>query len=380
MRILHVIASLDKTQGGPPPVVTGMCAALAARGHDVSLYANQSLQPFLEPEAASFRLAYFPVDWSPFQVSWAMERQLRELDQFDIVHTHMLYRFPQAAAAWHARRQGVPYCVQPHGALAPNVFYGKRRLGRKAYVEAIERRNLVKASGLIFTTPQELSWASELNMTPARTFIVPVGAEIRALSRKADPQAFRSRHGIGDKKLVLWMGRMVESKGLAMLVTAFAHVLKERGDIVLALCGPDTNGFRSSLERLVAELDIHGQVVFTGMIEGEHKQEAFCAADLFVLPSDSENFGLAALEALATGCPVLLSPGVSLGADVVAAGAGLIAPRDTQQWTGKILDIMQDEPGRYKMALAAQTFAWRYDWSHVVCLLEDAYRAMMARQ
>lgn len=379
MKILHVIATLDRKQGGPPPVVTGMCAALAARGHEVTLYANESAEPYLAATASPFELAYFPVDWAPYQISWAMAQKLRDLRHFDIVHSHMLYRFPQAIAAHQARRQGISYCVQPHGALSPTVYNGKRWLGRAAYVAAIERRNIQKAAGVIFTAQQELVWASELGLTPPYPFVVPVGADIMALSRPADGAAFRARYGLGGSKVVLWMGRLVASKGVDLLISAFAQAAKDVPDMVLVLAGPDTSNCRKSLENLATALDIDERLVFTGMIEGEEKQQSFCAANLFAFPSESENFGLAALEAMAVGTPALLSPGVSIAADVAALGAGLVVQRDVPSWAAAIKKVMIDDACRAAMSDAAKQAAWRYDWSSVVGTLEDAYRIMLER-
>lgn len=377
MKILHVIATLDKKQGGPPPVVTGMCAALTARGHQVTLFANESAEPYLSSAASPFELVYFPVDWGAYQISWSMARKLRDLQHFDIVHTHMLYRFPQTMAAHQARRQKIPYCVQPHGALAPTVYHGKRRLGRAAYVAAIERHNIEKAAGVIFTASQELAWASELGLAPPRPFVVPVGADIAALSRRADGSAFRTRHGLDDGKIVMWMGRLVASKGGELLVSAFAQAAQAYPDLRLVLAGPDTGNCRPSLENLARALGVDGRLVFTGMIEGEEKLQALGAADLFAFPSESENFGLAALEAMASGVPVLLSPGVSIAADIAAAGAGKVVRRDVASWSGAIMEMMGNNAQRDAMGEAAKQAAWRYDWSNVIEVLEDTYRTVL---
>jgi glycosyltransferase involved in cell wall biosynthesis len=380
MKILHVIATLDRTQGGPPPVVTGMCAALAARGHEVTLYSNASAAPFLSPQSASFNLEYFRLDWSPYQVSLAMAHRLRDLSRFDLVHTHMLYRFPQAIAAYQARRQGIPYCVQPHGALAPVVYKGKRKFWRSSYMAAIERRNLEKCAGIIFTARQELDWARELGFARRPPYIVPVGADIEKLARRGNGNAFRDRYGIGSNALLLWMGRLVESKGLDLLLSAFAAAVATNSELRLVLAGPDTNQYRSVLEKLVCQLGLTQYVFFTGMIEGEEKQQALCAADLFVLPSESENFGLAALEAMAVGCPVLVSPGVSIAADVAAAGAGFIVERESALWGRMIANLLDDKVKCAMMGQAAARFARCYDWSVVGKMLEDSYRTMMERQ
>ena len=177
--------------------------------------------------------------------------------------------------------------------------------------------------------------------------------------------------------MVLWMGRLVQSKGLELLLSAFAVALATNSSMRLVLAGPDSVDYKTRLEKLAKTLGIERFVIFTGMIENEEKQQALVAADLFALPSESENFGLAALEAMAVGCPVLMSPGVSIVNDVVAAGAGLLVNREIAPWAKALLDLLNDKSRLATMGRAAIKFSLRYDWSIIGRSLEETYLSMI---
>ena len=353
-----------------------MCTALASRGHQVCLYTNESADPILTAENAAFELHQFSVEWRPYQLSLSLAKALHvNIRRFEFVHIHMLHRFPQAAAAHFARRDAVPYCVQPHGGFAPNIYFGRRKVARQAYVGLIERRDVERAAGVLHTAELEEQWIREIGLNPRKSYIVPVGADIAELSHAVDPKPFRERFNLGNRKIVLWMGRIVEMKGLRLLCEAFAQC--QILDASLVMVGPDPVGHRAELESLVSKLGIRDKVVFTGFLDGESKRQALTSADIFVLPSLSENFGLAALEAMALGCPAFISPGVCIANDIAAAGAGLVIEREAASWAQVLSNLLTDSRQRTGMGIAARQFSWRYDWSNVAMELEQSYTAML---
>jgi glycosyltransferase involved in cell wall biosynthesis len=355
-----------------------MCSALTHLGHDVSLYANESPDPYLIADKAQFDLRYFPVHWNPYQVSLSLAKALSaNVKRFDLVHIHMLHRFPQAVAAFIARKTRIPYCIQPHGALAPYVFFNKRKYARQTYLLMIERRDIESAAGVVHTAKEEEQWTGEIGLHPRQSFIVPIGADVAKLSRHADPSCFRRRFDLGGQRIILWMGRIVQAKGLPLLLEGVAQSLRQATDVSVVLAGPDPVGHRAQLESLASLLGIRDKIIFTGPLDGEDKQRALCSAEIFVLPSHSENFGLAALEAMAVGHPVLLSPGVCIANEVAMAGAGLILQRDANAWGAALAGLLADKERCTKMGEEGRRFAWRYDWSNVVTQLERSYYQMV---
>lgn len=374
LKLLHVIHTLDPMGGGAVNAARSMCAALAARGHDVSLYATG---PQALDQQGAYRTRIFPMEFAPMAVSAGLMRALRETTDVDLVHIHMLYRFPQAAAAFVSRRNAIPYCVQPHGALEPVLYHKReRRSAKRLYEKLIENRNLNHAVGLIYTAQGEKQAVDFLKLRPP-AFVVPLGIDLP----QAEPVRglFRKARGLEDKELVVWMGRMVPVKGLDILIRAFAGLARRRPNSVLVLIGPDTDNLAAGLQGLMAELGLApNRVIFTGMLQGEEKQAAVKDADLFVLPSHTENFALAALEAMVLGCPTIVSQGVKTAPDIAAAGAGLVVAAEPAALEMAMDRLLDDGAMRGQMGKAARTFARGFDWPMVIDRLEQAYRAMTA--
>jgi glycosyltransferase involved in cell wall biosynthesis len=375
LRLLHVIHTLDPAGGGAVMAARSMCAALGGRGHQVTLLAAG---PERRSEAGIYRTEVFPMEFAPMALSLGLARAMKECADVDLVHIHMLYRFPQAAAAAFARWHAIAYCVQPHGALEPVLFHKpERRLAKRLYERAVELPNLRRAAGLIYTAPGERDAVDFLHL-PAPAYIVPNGVALADFPANELTEGFRARHGLEDSELVVWMGRLVPVKGLGILCRAFAVIAQDRPKAMLALVGPDSEGHGAALKRMIGELGIAGRVIFTGLLEGADKLCALAAADLFVLPSYTENFGLAAVEAMAMSRPVIVSTGVKIAEEIAQAGAGRVVPPQAPALAAAIGALLDDAPARRRMAVAARTLAGRHDWSIVIPRLEAAYGAMIA--
>jgi glycosyltransferase involved in cell wall biosynthesis len=374
LKLVHVIHRLDAAAGGAVGAATSMCAALAECGHDVTLYATG---PEAREQGGAYRTRVFATQFAPMAVSAGFLSALPQLQDADLVHIHMLYRFPQAAAAWFCRGHGIPYCVQPHGALEPVLFHKReRRSAKRLYENLVEKRNLGRAAGLIYTAKGEKDAVDFLDLAPP-AFIVPLGLHLSQFDQQA--AGFRARHGLEERELIVWMGRLVPVKALDVLITAFAALARERPRAVLALVGPDTEGHAAALRALIVSLGLASdQVIFTGMLQGREKLAALKEADLFVLPSHTENFALAALEAMAMGRPVIVSSGVKIAPEILAAGAGLVVAPQSGELQDAMRRLLDDGQARARMGAAARQLALRYDWPVIVGELEGAYAAMIA--
>jgi len=255
----------------------------------------------------------------------------------------------------------------------------ERRTTKRLYEMLVENRNLRNAAGLIYTAEGERDSVEFLHLSPP-SFVVPNGLHLSEFSSDKVGRGFRSRYGLEGQELIVWLGRLHPVKGLDLLCRAFAAVAATRPRAMLVLIGPDTVDYQATLQHLVDQLGIGGKVVFTGMLHGPEKLAALNEADIFVLPSQTENFGLAAAEAMAMGCPVIVSHGVKIAPEIVAAHAGRAVASNVDELSGAIADLLSDGDARRAMAAAAKTLARRFDWSAVVCRLEDAYKAMIAAQ
>jgi glycosyltransferase involved in cell wall biosynthesis len=243
------------------------------------------------------------------------------------------------------------------------------------YERLVENRNLGHAAGLIYTAQGEMEAAGFLNLSPP-AYVVPLGLDAASFDRAG---GFRARYGLADKELILWMGRLAPVKGLDLLIRAFAGLARRRPKAVLVLVGPDTENLGQGLRQLLVELGMDPKrAIFTGMLHGNEKRAALSEADLFVMPSHTENFALAAVEAMALGRPVIVSNGVKIAPEIAKAGAGIVVSLQGAELEIALADLLEDVQRRLRMGEAALALARQYGWPVIVGRLEEAYRAMMA--
>lgn len=389
MRILQVISNLSPRYGGPPKVCIEMSRALARVGEEVTIYttnrdfpAGVMKVPHSVPvNKSGYTVWYFPVEFSPYAMSLGMARRLRsKLQDFDVVHIHGLYRFPQAAAAHYARVHRVPYLIRPHGSLDPFLYNRrKNRLVKRAYEHLVERRNLDQAAAIHFTSQEEMDLTSLLNLK-AMGVVVPNGLDLAEYRDLPERGRFRERYGLGDKKIILHLGRINFKKGLDILVGAFARLAKSREDVQLVLAGPDNEGFGVRVKGWLTERGVEDKAVFTGMLQGEEKLEVLVDADVFALPSYTENFGIAVVEAMASGLPVVISDRVNICREVEEAGAGLVTTCNERDVAEAISVLLEDCYTRQVMGEAGKALVRRcYDWDSLVWRLMDTYRRVSTK-
>ncbi len=384
MRILHVIPSLAPRFGGPPFAAVQMCGELARRGLDVALYTtnvglDRDSPPVSAPVLSSpgrMVIRSFPVSLPGlFGVSYELARALRaDVESFDLVHIHSLYRFASSAAAHYARRAGVPYLVRPHGTLDPFMF--RRRRGLKSIYEALlERRNLEGAAAVHFTTTEELELARSSGIK-FRAVVIPLGVHVdTGAGAGAREELNRLWPATRGKQTILYFGRINFKKGLDILAAAFGAVARARAGAHLLIAGPDAEGYGQRVREWLAAENVADRVTFTGMLGGTAKQSALRGSDLFVLPSYSENFGIAVVEAMAAGLPVVISDRVNIWREVQQAGAGLVTGCDPTEVAWAILRLLDSEPLRRATAQAAlRLVRERYTWEAAGQRMIEVYR------
>ena len=382
MNILHVVANLDRATGGPAVACLGSARLMARRGHEVRILATARGLAAQDAAAGTgiagggeLAIETFPLGRPGFfGTSWPLRRRLAQiLPACDVVHLHSLYLFHDWATGALCRRLAKPYIVRPHGTLDPYIH--RRHRLRKALVEiAFQNRVLERAAGLHYTTEEEWELARPVARNP-RGAIVANGIDLDDYDRLPDRSELRARHPmIGDRKVVLFLGRLHLKKGLDVTIEAFARVARERRDICLVLAGPD-DGMRARAEAWIAAAGIGDRALFTGMLAGAEKRIVYAGSDVFLLPSLSENFGITVIEAAACGLPVVISDRVNLCTAFEAAGAGLVAP-PTADGFARQLRFLLDNPdaARELGRRAADLVRRRYGWDALGDDYESMYR------
>ena len=392
MRVLHVIPGLASRTGGPVPYVLESSLALAAHGIQTTTFATDighaasagRLQRIAPGEllevAARLDVRLFPVR-PPHRLTFspALYRALaHEVGRYDVVHVHSLFLFPQFAVHRQAARRGVPYVVSPHGSLDP-VLRGRGRL-RKGVTDLLWQRTfLERAAALHLTTDEEARLVADIAPSVPRA-VVPVGIHWEHFQNLPSPDRFRQTFLAGHAgPVVLNLGRISYKKGLDLLIRAFSLVSTRVDDAVLVLAGPDDEGLRPQLAGLAERAGVAERVVFTGMLRGADRLGALAAADVWALPSQTENFGIAVVEALAAGCATLVSPAVNLAPELERAGAAIVCRNDEHEFAEAIVRLLEDDAGRRALGERGREFARRYDWPRVAPGLAALYAGVVSR-
>lgn len=381
MRILHVVPSYIPAvrYGGPIQSVHGLCAALARRGHDVQVYTTNvdgeglSDVPVGEPVFIDgVTVRYFATGQARriFR-SPAMKTMLEcHLSEFQISHLHSVFLWPTTAAARTARRLGVPYVLSPRGMLVPELIKRKNRIIKQSWIELFDRRNLSAAAAVHVTSDLEAEGLRSLGLVTRCLATIPNGVDL-------PPQelaTIRKWEMLDADPVVLFLGRINWKKGLDRLIPAMAHTSGAQ----LIVAGNDEEGYAPQLLSLVRQHGIGDRVHFIGSLYGAEKWRVIAAADVLVLPSYSENFGIVVLEAMASGVPVIVTPEVGLAATVSATGAGLVVEGHPEKLGAAIATLLADPLQRRRMGEAGRDAARRlFSWDVIAHQMERLYASVI---
>ncbi len=372
--------------GGPTHSCIGMAEAVAARGHDVRI-CTTDLAPAsadgpvpIDQPVKRNGVTYYYYHWPSFTFMAYAPGMIAALPRLvgdvDAVHIHSLYLAHCWATARTARAQGVPYLVRPHGTLDPYIY--QRRRFRKSIVEALFQNRVNRhAAAMHYTTEEEMRLASPyVPGTPG--VVVPLGLDPARYASPPLNVSLRSRWPeIGNRPILLFYSRLNFKKGLDILIQAFARTLAAGHDWHLVLAGPD-HGMEEKVRGWVAEAGLGERTTFTGMLEGDIALAALHEADLFILPSLSENFGVSVIEAMACGTPVLISDRVNIWREAQADGAAMVAPPTVDDTEKMMVAAMTDPAARAAMGEAGRaSVSRRYTWSKVGAKLESVYEEII---
>jgi glycosyltransferase involved in cell wall biosynthesis len=323
---------------------------------------------------------YFPVQYRALTFSTNLKRFIKNnIATFDIIHIHGLYRFPPTYTAYQARKQGVPYVICPHGALDPYLYTKSSRnvLLKRLYERWFDLPNLHSAGAIHYTAEDERLRAAFLGLR-APSFVVPNGIDWGRYAHLPARGTFRDSLGIEDAQLVLFLGRLHHKKGLDLLIPAFEKVHQQFPGVHLAIVGPENDNYGEQVRSWVTDRGLTNAVHFVGHLDGADVIQAYVDADVFVLPSYTENFGLTVVEAMACGLPVVISDQVNIHADVAQSGAGLVTRCDADKVAEAVISLMGDSDRRSVMGRggreAAQT---RYTWPTIVDALSREYESVV---
>jgi len=390
LKVLHVVPSLGLRHGGVSVSIRELCYGLARLGVGVQVWTtSRAYDPPIDGptddrlRSAGVGVRYFPVHpWGwlgqRYAYSPALSAALREgVWEADLVHIHALWLHPTRAAAQTCQQVGRPYIVSPCGALDPYSLRIHWPL-KRAYGLWIERRTLAGAAAVHFTSSQEQNQSDMLGTSPA-TFVVPRCLETDSIPATL-PRSFRQQHpSIGESKILLFLGRLHPKKRLDIVARAFILAARRRGDLHLVISGPE-DGSGPPVRKLLQEAGMLDRTTFTGLLAGKEKWAAFRESSLFLLPSEDENFGMGALEAMSCGIPVLLSRQVGISAAAEHAGAGIVLEQNPSSWAEAIDQLLKNPQRMQDLGEAGRRLAeGEFSCRQVASAMRQAYLDVLKR-
>ena len=358
MRILKVVQAYYPFQekGGPVMKVGALARGLAQRGHRVTVltadlgvrnyrgsgtkfeackWGWRSEQDDVEVIYLSTMGHYRAVTLNPRIVGFCRQ----SVNRFDVVQIYGLYDWLGPAAGFFCRRRGVPYVLEPMGMFRPII----RSLALKRLYHGMFGNALAAgARFLIATSEQERRELIEGGVAASRICVRRNGIELpEKLPNRGE---FRRRWGIPeDARVVLFLGRVVSKKSPDLLLDAFSrwHGNPGNENSVLAIAGPaEGDGFLARLKTMTQQLNLGESVRFVGPLYDDAKWQAYRDADVFVLPSQNENFGNTAVESAACGTPVIVTD--QCGVAPLVGKAGLVVRHDTRAIERALAEVLGD--------------------------------------
>jgi glycosyltransferase involved in cell wall biosynthesis len=370
-RWTQIQSHIDRRYGGITASVPRLSAASEACANFES-----PIVGFCEPDETFADAGVSVTKLERGRLRWMTDSALRSrlrdmISASDGLHIHGIWEEHSSTAAAMAREARKPYVVSAHGMLDEWAVKSKW-LKKALYSSLIERPNLARANCLRALTRTEVDDYRRFGLRNPIA-IIPNGVDTPPA---VDPGYFLEAHpDLAGKRIVLFLSRLIYKKGLDLLCRAWASVGPRFPDAHLVIAGPDY-GAQASIERLIDELGIRSSVTLPGMLSGDIKNSALAASEAFILPSRSEGFSVAALEAIATGVPVILTRQCNFP-EVAQSGCGWVVEPDVRQLQDALdMCLLASPSERARMgangrALAGRRYSWRvigeqmaevYDW------------------
>jgi glycosyltransferase involved in cell wall biosynthesis len=313
---------------------------------------------------------YRALTWNPAVHSFSHD----QVAAYDVVHIYGLYDLLAPPIASACRKLGIPYIVEPIGMFRPIV----RSIAIKLVYQKLFGNALVRgAARIVATAEQEKQELVDGGVLASQIVIRRNGIEFPA---QMPPRGnFRRQWDIAaGTQIVLYLGRLVSKKSPDLLLEAFAQQqTQSRRSAVLVLAGPDEgDGYRRQLETRANGLGLGQQVLFTGALYGDAKWSAYRDADVFVLPSQNENFGNTAAEAVACGTPVLLTDQCGVAA-LVEGRAGLVVRHDRAALISGLQQLLDNDALRERLQFGCTDVAREFGWDEPLDETEALYAALV---
>lgn len=395
MKLLCVIPSYYPAFqfGGPIYSAHSLNKALVKKGVDVTVYSTSvgldgKVLVNQEVEVDGVKVTYFAftkffefLGATGWQFSLPMRRALKNnLKAFDIVYIVAIWNCPTAVAVHYCKKYKKPYVISPRGHLYPYTA-GKKSWKKLPYYHLIAKRDLKNAAAIHYTTEDEAEKCHSFLGLKNQAIIIPNGIVLSEFNDLPPKESLTNRYPIlKDKKVILFLGRINWKKGLDILVKAYAELAKKGNDIHLLIVGNDEEGYGEKVKKWIKDYELWDRVTFTGMLTGKDKLQALVGSDVFVLPSYSENFGMAVVEAMASGLPVAISNKVGIYKEVGKNKAGIVVECNVESLYRGIKSVLDNENLAEELSINGKKLVENYyDIDKVADRMIEVYEKILLR-
>ena len=382
-------------------MVLGLSAALAAKNIDVTIITTDSNGdigqlpldvPLNEPiQQNGYQIIYFRCyPWRRYKFSLSLLQWLNEnARQFDLAHLHALFSPVTTLAATIARYHNLPYIIRPCSMLDPADLQKKKRL-KQIYATLLERPNLAGAAAIHFTSKEEAKISERFGL--GSTAKMPVPRDLDFTGKMPVPRdlviplgvtagLFPKRLRESQVPIILFMSRIEPKKGLDLLIPALESILGSGIEFHFILAGsnPQDADYETEIKLQIHNSSLAKYTTITGFVSGDLKAKLLTKADLFVLPSYYENFGIAVAEAMAAGVPVVISDRIHIAEDIQQAEAGWVGPLEVGAIANSIKSALLNPQERQRRGLNGKEYAKKhYNWEAIAQQTIDAYQQILS--
>ena len=391
MKILHVAHFfIPCLSAGGVVNASYQIASKQAEDNDVKVLSTDSCKERLkfpdgryDVDVDGIRVDYFKNLSNRFKMATMLDtpfsapfRIRKEIKDYEIVHIHEHRQTLAIIASHFARKNNIPYIVQAHGSVLP--FFQKEGL-KNLFDKVFGFKILHNAACVFALTEVEKEQYLKMGVGEDKIEVVPLGINLEEYENLPDYGRFRSKFNISDDdKLILFVGRIHEIKGLDLLIDSFNELfgLDENKNIKLAIVGPD-DGYLTELEDKIRMYSLEDNVIVTGPLYKEEKQEALVDCDLFVMPSKYESFTTSGLEAMACSKPLVLTKNNHIH-DWVDGNCGLACDDDKDSLREAIEKLLFDEDlSKTYGENGKRLIKERYDWDIINKQILDIYEKLL---
>ena len=392
MKILHIIPSVSLVYGGPSQMVVGLAKAQAALGHQVTILTTDSngdrgqapLDVLLGVpiQQDGYEILYFRCrPFKRYKFSVGLFRWLwANAKTYDIAHIHALFSPVSSISATIARMQKLPYVLRPLGTLDP-ADLTKKQLIKKLYAAVLEKPNLQGAAAIHFTSDQEAKVSERFGVV-TNDWVMPLGVMLPEGSQTIEE--VRSHYDIpADRPIVLFMSRLEPKKGLELLIPALERLVNDLNfhvdfQVVIAGANPQDPDYATKIKHRIQRSILGDRSTIAGFVTGALKTDLLHCADLFVLPSYYENFGIAVAEAMAVSVPVVISDQVHIHTDITNSNSGWVCQCEIESLEAALREALNHKDDRllrgHNAAIHANIY---YSWQAIAPQVIEKYQSVI---